>query len=154
MELTQEFLKKYFEYRDGNLYKLGSSEPCGYLESNGYLRYSWLGKNFLVHRLIFLIEKGYLPDRVDHKDLNTLNNYIDNLRDASHSDNMCNSRVYSNNQLGIKNIRRTANGRYQVRIHKNKKTTSKIFVNLEDAIIWRDEMLLILHGDFANRGEK
>jgi hypothetical protein len=40
-----------------------------------------------VHRLFFYWKYGYLPDLVDHKDRNKLNNNIENLRELTKSEN-------------------------------------------------------------------
>jgi len=40
-----------------------------------------------VHRLFFYWKYGYLPDLVDHKDRNKLNNNIENLRKLTKSEN-------------------------------------------------------------------
>lgn len=41
-----------------------------------------INTRMLVHRAIFLMLKGYLPELVDHIDQNPRNNLISNLRDA------------------------------------------------------------------------
>jgi hypothetical protein len=76
-------------------------------EHNGkiYLKINIKGEMHYVHRLIFWLEKGYLPELVDHEDQNTLNNSIDNLRDISHSHNLLNAKVKSNNISGVTGVR-------------------------------------------------
>jgi hypothetical protein len=43
-----------------------------------------------VHRLFFYWKYGYLPNLVDHKDRNKLNNNIENLRELTKSENNAN----------------------------------------------------------------
>jgi len=108
-------------------------------------------KNLKLHRLIY---QAYNPDIditnlcIDHIDKNPLNNNLENLRHCSKSENNCNTKVYKNNLLGIKNISLTKNKTYQVQIIKNKKKYRKSFKTLEEAILYRDIKLIELHGEF------
>lgn len=79
----RDFLLSKYEYKDGEL--IGPrGNPVG--GSKGYKTFTYtrnkVHTRMSVHRAIFLIEKGYLPDLVDHKDQNPRNNLIENLRDA------------------------------------------------------------------------
>lgn len=47
--------------------------------------------NLLLHRAIFLYHRGYLPDIIDHKNGNPIDNRIENLRPCSLSENRANS---------------------------------------------------------------
>lgn len=60
--------------------------------------------NFKVHRLIFAWHKGYYPKLVDHKDCDTRNNRIDNLREADLSKNGGNISYNTNNTSGYKGV--------------------------------------------------
>jgi len=44
-----------------------------------------------AHRLFFYWHHGFLPELLDHKDRNRLNNKIDNIRESTHSGNGRNS---------------------------------------------------------------
>ena len=110
-------------------------------------------KRFRLHRLIY---QAYYPDidisnlYIDHIDTNKTNNNIENLRHCSKSENNCNVKVRKSNlSTGIKNISLTKKNYYQVIISKNKKRYCKYFKILEEAILWRDNKLIELHGDFA-----
>ncbi|CAM0068555.1 HNH endonuclease [Vibrio phage K406] len=59
---------------------------------------------FKLHRLIFLLEKGYLPKVVDHKDGDQNNNNIENLREGDHKKNSYNLRTPVNNTSGYKGV--------------------------------------------------
>ena len=109
-ELDVDTARSIFEYRDGVLYwKVRTSNrvrvgyPVGSLEQ-GYLKTSVLGQRMLVHRIIFLIHHGYLPDIVDHVDCNPLNNCIDNLRAATNNQNKHNGKMRVNNTSGVKGV--------------------------------------------------
>ena len=85
--ITQEYLKKRFDYEDGKLICKIRNKPVGSVNGRGYLLYNINKKSYRVHRLIFLHQHGYLPPLIDHKDRNKLNNCIENLREASVSQN-------------------------------------------------------------------
>lgn len=65
---------------------------------------------FKVHRLIFLMHHGYLPCVVDHKDGDSTNNRIDNLRESSVQQNSCNLKLNINNTSGYKGVQLARNG--------------------------------------------
>ena len=78
---------------------------------------------FLGHRLAFLYMTGDWPlVQVDHIDLNGLNNRWINLRDATRSQNLANTRAWRNNSTGFKGVslcKKT--GRYRATISLNSK---------------------------------
>ena len=107
LKLAEEAL----EYRDGILYwKVKPSinkniwDAAGCINGDGYLQTSFKNRRFLNHRLIFLMHNRYLPQFIDHIDGDRLNNKIDNLREATASQNSHNSKVRVNNKSGIKGV--------------------------------------------------
>jgi len=127
-------------------------QQFGYYEINLYKNSK--KKSFQFHRLVYEAHNGTIPEGlfIDHIDLNSQNNNIDNLRLATRSENACNQKVKKNNlSTGYKNIGLTKNNTYTVRIKKNKKTVyDKTFKTLEEAIINRDIQLKLIHKEFAN----
>lgn len=111
MSLSQDLLKEIFDYRDGNLYRRISRGNCkggslvGRLDNTtNYMRVEIGGKKLLLHRVIFLYFNGYLPKFIDHIDNNKLNNKIENLREATKSQNRRNSKLPCNNKSGFKGV--------------------------------------------------
>lgn len=111
MIITQDYLKEMFFYENGSLYrkhKVNKLRPdldgkkAGYLHPNGYVYIEIKSKPQLVHRMIFLMLKGYLPKYIDHINCNKSDNRIENLREASHSDNCKNIKKLSSNTSGTK----------------------------------------------------
>lgn len=71
---------------------------------NGYWRVRVDKKPILLHRIVFLMVNGYLPDLVDHIDGNTLNNAPSNLRVATKQQNRWNSKGNKGTQSGVKGV--------------------------------------------------
>lgn len=108
---TQEEAAALFEYRDGALYwktNRGYSKvmdkPVGSKTANGYLESKINGKGFKVHRMVFLLHHGWLPEMVDHIDGDRTNNAIENLRAATAQNNKFNQKLYKCNTSGVKGV--------------------------------------------------
>jgi len=112
--LTQQRLHELFDYRDdGNLIwkvnkaraKAGDVAGCE-AACNGivYKQVKVDGKIYKLHRLVFAWHHGFMPAYVDHKDRNGLNNRIDNLREATQSQNMQNCKMKRSNTSGERNV--------------------------------------------------
>ena len=93
-KITQNQVIEIFDYKDGDLYwkvqkgrrgKIGNK--AGSL-SHGYYRVKIDGKYYANHRLIYLMNNGYIPEQIDHIDGNPGNNNIDNLQDISGQNNV------------------------------------------------------------------
>ena len=131
--LTQNHLKSVLKYENGNLYwinsrpKIRAGALAGTVSSNGYrvIQLNW--KIYKAHRLIFLYHHGYLPERIDHKDRNSLNNNIENLRPCNQSLNMANSSMKSTNTSGYKGVSfRSDTKKWQASLMKNYKKISHL----------------------------
>lgn len=57
-----------------------------------------------LHRLYFLLYNGYLPEVVDHKFHNTLDNRKDNIRPATRKQNMYNMKKKENTKSKFKGV--------------------------------------------------
>jgi len=127
--LTQEFLLNVFNYIDGEIYwktkisrivKVG--KKAGSFDAKGYKEVGIKGKSYKVHRVIYMMFNGYLPKEIDHIDNNKANNRIENLRDATSSQNNCNQKLKSNNTSGYKGVSWCKyKEKWTVRVTKNKK---------------------------------
>lgn len=100
----------YLEYRDGDLFwkvdhcHIVSGQRAGSMAPNGRRYVSFFGKKHLVHRVIWYLHHGSVPDFLDHIDGNPLNNRIENLRQATKQQNAMNRRIRSDNSTGFKGI--------------------------------------------------
>lgn len=152
IEITQEFLHKYFEYKDGKLYykprdikefsapiyhKIWTTQWCGKeagsKTNTGYWEISIKGRRFLRHRLIWLYHYGKWPDNIDHEDQHKSNDHIENLRSVSHTINMKNRKRSSNNKTGVNGVH-ICNKKYRAQIYLNGKCKHLgMFDTLEEA---------------------
>jgi len=108
-----EELDRRFVYNNGKfLYKskVRSKEVgdlAGTPDTRGYLVINLLGRQWKVHRLVWLKEYGYLPKyNIDHINGIKDDNRPSNLRDVPQKVNVNNpkNRIRSNNTSGYKNV--------------------------------------------------
>jgi len=107
-------------------------------------------KTLLLHRLLMGATDKKI--QVDHMNGDSLNNCRGNLRLATNAQNICNRPVPKHSGTGIKDIGlRKDNNKYRLRIVVNgiRKTYGQ-FDTQEEAIIERNKLLPMLHGEFAN----
>ena len=124
-----------------------------------YKHVKWKGVIYMEHRVAFCLKtRRDLPSNVmiDHIDGNNHNNHTSNLRRCDYSSNMCNSKVFKNNILGIKGlclIRLEHNTYYLARVSargtRSRKTFSATPKGKREAITWLRIQRVKLHGAFA-----
>ena len=123
----------------------------GWLNTGGYLQVKLYqekkSKFYLLHRLIFLVHHIYLPTIIDHVDGNRTNNSIDNVREATHSQNAMNSKLPSNNTSGFKGIGKYICG-WKSDIMYNGKGDQKYFKLKSEAIEYNRMMRESFHGEY------
>lgn len=156
--LTQERLKQVMHYDPLTgfatwLVAQGRSrigERVGHLRPDGYVCTKIDKKAYKLHRLAWLYIYGApVPKRLDHRDNVGDHNWIENIRECTHSQNMCNRKVNRNNSSGAKGISRRGKS-FRVYIDKDgQRLWIGNFANLEEAMAARAAEALRLHGDFA-----
>jgi hypothetical protein len=99
-----------------------TGKEAGNLMQNGYRKLKFCGKQYLVHRVAWLLTHGSWPvGDIDHIDGNPTNNKLENLRDVSHSTNLQNRKsATSKNKTGFLGVVKRRN-KYAAHIHKNGK---------------------------------
>lgn len=90
--------------RKGRYARIGARAECR--RPDGYLRIGIDGRIYYIHRLVWLIERGPIPEEmeVDHIDHNPANNRIGNLRLVTSSGNRRNRSRDSRNKSGITGV--------------------------------------------------
>ncbi len=160
--ITQEKLKSILEYDsntgifiwlNANSNRVKNGSIAGTLMNKGYIHIKIQGKKYLAHRLAWLYVYGIWPLKfVDHKNNIRSDNRIDNLREATNSQNICNRTKQKNSTSGYKGI--YWNKRDKIWIVQIKKNNiihrCGYFKNLEDAIIVRNLKYLEIHKEFCN----
>lgn len=161
MNMTQEEALNLFEYKDGCLFwkvdvgsRIKKGTKAGRKERRGYFVVGFNYKLYLAHRIIYLMHYGYFPKCVDHIDGNKSNNSIQNLREASLSQNHMNSKLQKNNISGVKGVCWDKSAtKWRVRIQTNNKNKYLgLYEDLELAELVAQEARDLYHGKFANHG--
>jgi len=156
--ITQEYIKQLFSYSDGNLYWKISRSNCiqigqkvGTTPKHGYSQTYFEGKNYRLHRLVFLYHYGYLPFEIDHINGDKADNRIENLRAATSTQNQQNAKLRKDNISGVKGVNwYKPSKKWQVQLRINTvKTHIGYFNNLELAELVAIEARDKYHKEFA-----
>jgi hypothetical protein len=124
----------------------------GSVSVGGYRMVSLGLPNLVVkeHRVIFILNHGYLPEYIDHIDGDKANNRIENLREATTSQNMANVPKFIG-KCEYKGISRHKNGTYISRIRfKGKLLHLGYFKTQEEGARAYDTKARELFGTFAS----
>lgn len=120
-----DLLHDMFYYYEGNLIRLTYRAPnakagdkAGYVsKADGYTRVNIDGKNYLLHRLIFLMHNNYIPKYIDHIDGDKSNNRIENLREATSNQNNYNGKPISKTSKYRGVSKDHTGGKWLARVH-------------------------------------
>lgn len=125
---------------------------AGSIHCKGYIAVGIDGKVYLAHRIIWAIFYGNEPEyQIDHKDMNPANNKIDNLREATASQNRWNERARRNNKLGIKGVHYCKKDKkYIAELKVNyKRVAHSYHATLDEAQKAYEKAAQLYHGEFA-----
>lgn len=106
---------------------------------------------YLAHRIIWFLHYGSDPPAfIDHIDRNKQNNKINNLREATQTQQNQNSCAKSNNKSGYKGVRKHVSGKWHAYIKvDNKQISLKYYDTKEEAALAYNEAALKYFGEFA-----
>lgn len=134
----------------GRRVKVGQIAGCDI--GSGHLVIRIDTRAYCYHRLAWLYVTGeWPPQEIDHKDRNPGNNRFDNLRLATHAQNLKNQRKPKNNTSGFKGVKLDKrNGRWIARITMEYKDVHiGCFATAEEAAKAYDDAALKHFGEFA-----
>ena len=156
--LTQEQANNYFEYKDGHIYwKVDKSKIAKKGNLAGTLskrdgRYRTIcdGKQYLNHRIIFLMHYGYLSEEIDHINGNPSDNKIENLRATTKTQNQWNRKVSCNCKSKVKGVHwHKQHKKWYARITVNKKRINVgLFESLDEAAKAISNARIEYHGEY------
>lgn len=167
--ITQEFVIECFSYVDGVL--IWKNRPLSHFQDqwrqkifnsrqagkeagtvrNGYKVVNFSEKRMLVHRIVYLYHHGFLPKEIDHINRNTIDNRIENLREATHSQNCMNKNLYKSNTSGVKGVsfhKKTNKWAAGIRLNGKWKHLG-LFDEIEKASMARFNAEKIYYGEFS-----
>ena len=157
LELLKQ-AQENFIYSNGNLLwakksaeRIKIGDIAGAKTTKGYVKVIVNGKFYRAHRIIFLIHYGYLPKLIDHIDGNPSNNKIENLREATNSQNQHNRKINANNVSKTKGIsweKSTKQWRVDLGVNGKRKHFGRFF-DLELAELVSTEARNKYHKQFA-----
>lgn len=140
----------YWKVRTGPRAKVG--ERVGRVrEKDGYRQVMHMGQMILEHRLAWLLHYGEWPENeIDHRDGQRAHNAIDNLREATRTEN---------NRNALKGPRDMPKGvtavgdrfRASIMINRRRKTLGT-FDTAQEAGETYEAAAIYYHGEFAGRG--
>jgi hypothetical protein len=158
--ITQDRLKELLDYnpetgvftwkvrRNG---RVRAGDVAGTANNNGYTIISIDCVRHLAHRLAYLYVHGCLPEKIDHRNTIRTDNWIDNLRPASGSQNKANSGIPSKNTSGYKGVCFHAKaGKWRAKITVNRRSLSLgLFSDILDAAEAYKAAAILHFGEFA-----
>lgn len=153
--ITSDLARRLFEYRDGQLIRRvrrGKGRPgqvAGHLGLNGYVKVRVYNKTLLAHRVVWLLFNDQLPAYIDHINGNRADNRIENLRAATHSQNLMNVTV-AYGQVPFKGVSQIVDGKFQAQICQGRRPKYLgIFATAQAAAEAYDKAAIDAFGPFA-----
>jgi hypothetical protein len=126
--ISHEYLVCLFDYdRETGVFTRKSMKGgrhagsvAGYRDTHGHLILSINNLGYMAHRVAwFYVHKVWPVGQIDHKNMVRTDNRIENLREATRTEQRANQRVRSDSTVGLKGARRAYGGRWTSRITKN-----------------------------------
>lgn len=138
--------------------KVRPGKPAGSVsKTHGYAILGVDGTSYRAHRLAWLYVYGHFPEgHIDHINGDTSDNRLCNLREATRTQNLANSRRYKNNKSGLKGVHwHPQSGKWRVQVRLNRRNHHVgLFADRHDAHRAYLDAASQLFGEFATSGER
>lgn len=122
-DISADFVRSFLDYDpETGIFTRPLSAPrlagtrAGWQDRTGYRKISVARKEYLEHRVAWLLTHGSWPEELDHINGDPADNRICNLRLATRSQNCANRRVTKRSKSGIKGISQKSSGTWEARI--------------------------------------
>ena len=156
----QEKWHYYFTYIDGKLFWNNAAchrvagKEAGSFNGN-YYTVRVEGNQYFLHKIVYEMHYGEVDTGVDHKDGDKTNNRIENLRQATKSQNEANTTKRSTNTSGYKGVYWLKNaGKWRAKIDFNKQQIHiGLFDSKVEAAIAYNKKATELFGEYASLNE-
>jgi HNH endonuclease/AP2 domain len=120
--------------------------------SNGYLSMRLDGRLYYMHRLAWMHTYGWWPSKhLDHRDRDTSNNRLSNLREATQSQNFANGQMGPPNTSGFRGVDwHPQSKKWRASVVKDgKRISCGLYKTKEEAAAARDATAVRKHVEFA-----
>lgn len=144
--LTQEILHRLLDYNPvtgifvWKVYRSRGAKPgqeASAKDTDGYVTITIAGRRYFAHRLAWFYVHGVWPVEIDHQDGVVSHNWLDNLRDATHMQNLQNRKIPKNNTTGYKGVtKQKGTGRFIAQIEHAKR---HMYIGIFDTAIEASE---------------
>jgi hypothetical protein len=145
--------KDYFTYNeDGTLTNNATGKIAGGLTKDGYIRIRLYGKEYRAHRIVWEMHNGEIPKGIliDHINRIKTDNRIENLRLATHTQNLQNQPGRRGVSGLPKGVQLTSSNKFRAKIRINGLSTHLgTFNTAEEAGEAYTKKSIELHGEFA-----
>ena len=156
-DLTADYVRSVFDYDpDTGFFTRPMSasrmpgKRAGWKANIGYRKLRIGKKEYLEHRVAWLIVNGSWPDEIDHINGDPTDNRICNLRIATRSQNNANRRVSTRSKSGIKGVSQRESGWWSARIKVGAKDLNLgTFQTADAALAAYTEAAQKHHGEFT-----
>lgn len=161
IEITQDFLKQLFDYRDGRLFykikasnavEIGMIAGCWHRKKDQpCIRVKIKSTLYKNSRLVFMYHHGYFPEEVDHINWDTKDDRIENLRAATRAQNLHNRRAHKDSKSQYLGVSLRKNKYWVVSvIFQGKSIYLGTFKTEIEAALTYNKWAVKHHGEFAN----